>query len=108
MAKRVVDSDTECWIWQGSFFSDGYGQISFKNRPLRVHRAVMELLNGVPGMIDKTNAIQVLHRCDNPKCLNPEHLFLGDAADNMHDRDAKGRTCKGERHPRWNPERHAA
>jgi hypothetical protein len=84
----------------GSFFADGYPQVSHMNRPLRVHRAMMELYRGVPGMLDKTNHIHVLHECDNPKCVNPSHLFLGTVQDNMKDRDAKGRGARGERH-RW-------
>lgn len=97
LAKRLI-APSGCWIWCGLRFSDGYGQVNYKNRPLRVHRAAMELWNGEPGMLDKTSPIQVLHRCDTPLCFNPDHLWLGDPKANNGDRDAKGRGYRGEGH----------
>lgn len=99
MTRRIIN-EQGCWIWTGGYFSDGYGETSYRKRPLRVHRAAMELFNGTPGMIDKTNPIQVLHRCDDSRCFNPDHLFLGTATDNMADRDRKGRQAKGEKNYR--------
>lgn len=98
MERFVPEGD--CWLWRGAFFPDGYPQISYRNRATRVNRAVMELVNGVPGLIDGSNPVHVLHSCDNRRCVNPSHLFLGTNADNMRDRNQKGRTAKGERH--WN------
>jgi hypothetical protein len=65
--------------------------------PLRSHRFAYELEHGpIP------DGLFVLHRCDNRKCCNPKHLFIGTQADNMHDMDAKGRRVtpdrRGERH----------
>lgn len=83
-----------CWRWTASTTSFGYGQLNpgWRNAaPVRAHRVSWEIHNGpIPAGLD------VLHRCDNPPCSNPDHLFLGTALDNMRDMIAKGRA----RHPR--------
>lgn len=77
----------QCWEWTGSGFSkDGYGLFSFKAVSYRSHRISYYLFNG---NISKDKFI--CHKCDNPKCVNPKHLFEGTGADNAHDRDIKGR-----------------
>lgn len=78
----------ECWEWQASRVSAGYGKISLPHsRQLEgAHRVAWKLTNGpIP------DGLFVLHRCDNPPCCNPSHLFLGTHADNMKDMTAKGR-----------------
>lgn len=79
----------ECWPWQAYRQRGGYGRICVKDgrrQPIQyAHRVAWEITHGDPG------AAYVLHRCDNPACCNPAHLFLGTQADNMRDRDAKGR-----------------
>lgn len=79
-----------CWEWGGWRHEHGYGRIravsTGKSKFLRTHRVSWAIHNGpVPVGMD------VLHRCDNPPCCNPAHLFLGTDADNMNDMAAKGR-----------------
>lgn len=81
-----------CWIWLGKPTPKGYGIISVDKRHAYAHRFAFALHNGpIPDGLD------VLHSCDNPLCVNPEHLFLGTHVDNMADMVAKGRNPRGER-----------
>lgn len=76
-----------CWTWTGSRNRKGYGYLNVNGLEKTAHRAAYALTNGpVP------DGLWVLHRCDNPPCCNPGHLFLGTNADNVADRVAKGRT----------------
>ena len=89
------DGADGCWNWTGAKFKGtGYGQIQVNGRPKRAHRVAWELSNGpVPA------GVLVLHRCDNPSCVNPTHLFLGDHQANYDDMVSKGRrkVAAGER-----------
>lgn len=85
-----------CWPWQGASSQHGYGHINSgpkPNRRLIASRVSYELANGPipPGA-------HVLHSCDNPPCVNPAHLFLGDPKDNSDDKVKKGRHARGETH----------
>lgn len=86
-----------CWEWQAGCNKYGYGKFKRNTQPCRAHRVAWELING-----DIPDGLHVLHTCDNRKCCNPKHLFLGTNQDNMDDKVAKGRQHKvptGERHP---------
>jgi hypothetical protein len=78
--------EDECWPWRGARHEKGYGRFG----PRRVHRSMYETFVG-----PIRDGLHVLHRCDNPPCCNPAHLFLGTNADNVADRVAKGRTRTG-------------
>lgn len=90
--KWIPEPNSGCWLWEGSINSDGYGHIGAGDpaRPAfvaKAHRVSYELHCGpIPA---KT---LVCHRCDNPSCVNPHHLFLGSHQDNMQDRAAKKRS----------------
>lgn len=90
------DGEDGCWNWTGAIVYGGYGSVrdTFKRKTVRVHRVVYEHMIGPipPGM-------QALHKCDNPKCCNPKHLFLGDHKANSDDKIEKGRDKnRGEQH----------
>ena len=91
---KVARKDKGCWIWTAHIGTDGYGTISVGASPVKAHRLSWIIHFGAvePGMC-------VCHTCDNKICVRPDHLFLGTIQDNTADRDAKGRQCRGERHP---------
>lgn len=75
-----------CWQWKGIENSNGYGRFSYKDSHRLAHRFSYELFFGpVP------NGMNVCHRCDNRKCVNPEHLWLGSQSQNLSDAVSKGR-----------------
>lgn len=83
-----------CWEWAGALNDGGYGVIGHRRRAtLRAHRVSWELAFGP---IAATGKSCILHRCDNRKCVRPDHLFLGDHADNAKDAVSKERMALGE------------
>ena len=77
-----------CWVWTAGRLSTGYGAIRWNGRQCLAHRVAFELANGpIP------KGVHVCHTCDNPSCVNPPHLFLGNDRDNLRDMTAKGRSC---------------
>jgi hypothetical protein len=85
-AKFTPEPMSGCWLWTGAVQGHGYGCFHVGGQPLQAHRMAWQLTHGsiAPG-------IHVLHRCDNPACVNPSHLFLGDPKINAQDRSKKGR-----------------
>lgn len=77
-----------CWVWTGHL-QRGYGQIRKGRGKVRAHRCAWELTFG-----PITNKLWVLHKCDNPTCVRPSHLFIGTALDNSQDMLKKGRGNK--------------
>jgi hypothetical protein len=83
---------TPCLEWKAGRYTRGYGKFKLNGRHDGAHRVAMMLEN-----VEIGNSC-VLHRCDNPPCVNTDHLFLGTQADNMADMDMKGRRARGEKH----------
>lgn len=87
-----VDLDTACWEWTGCLLR-GYGQFHYNGRTYMAHRVAYELL-----VSPMPHGLNVLHRCDNPSCVNPKHLYLGTQQDNVNDMWARGRAKPGAHH----------
>lgn len=91
----ITANPDKCWEWQSSKNDQDYGRFLFNRKSRAAHRIAWELTYG-----EIPDGLSVLHKCDNRKCCNPAHLFLGTHLDNMRDMVQKGRhvPCLGERH----------
>lgn len=88
--KNIIYTEN-CWEWNGRITQYGYGKFSYLGFGGMAHRLSYMIYCGVASKC-------VLHTCDNRRCVNPDHLFLGTKDDNNKDRAAKGRSCRGESH----------
>jgi hypothetical protein len=97
--EKFERDENGCWVWTGSTQNSGYGKLlGFDGKTISAHRASWLLHHGdIPGNL------QVLHTCDNRSCVNPDHLFLGTASDNMRDCSEKNR-LGGNAVPKLTPE----
>lgn len=87
-----TETASGCWEWNGSLNSHGYGQLADGSGiPTQAHRAAYEVFHG-----GSPAGFDVCHKCDNRRCMNPAHLFLGTREDNLGDMSRKGRNPTGE------------
>ena len=90
---KFVRKGKNCWEWKGATYVKGYGEIGVTNQLIGAHRVSWQIHYGpIP------KGLCVLHRCDNPPCTNPKHLFLGTKGDNNRDKVKKWRHRYGVHH----------
>lgn len=90
--RHVTDGD--CWEWTAARTVHGYGRVRWQGHVRRVHRVVAHLVYELN--LDDP-AQRALHRCDNPPCFNPDHLYVGTQSDNVADMVARGRARGGDK-----------
>lgn len=94
MTNIKIDTETGCWEWKRWVQPNGYGVLWIEDKVWGVHRLMHIIHNGA-----LSSEEIVCHTCDNPSCVNPDHLWSGTHKDNMQDAMQKGRAIKGERVP---------
>ena len=87
-------SETECWVWKKALCQRGYGKFQVGRKETKAHRLAL-----VASGFEIPEGMFSCHKCDNPPCCNPNHLFIGSPADNQRDMANKGRSCIGEKNP---------
>lgn len=86
LQKMQPEPNSGCWIWTSTIGTDGYGKFIFQRKRYRAHRASYQTFIGA-----LTPGLYVCHKCDNPSCINPDHLFQGTNRENQIDCNKKGR-----------------
>ena len=84
--KVKVKSENDCWLWTAATTNGGYGVIGHRDKTVRAHRLSYEMANGP---IPRNHVVR--HKCDNPACVNPDHLEIGTQADNICDAVSRNR-----------------
>ena len=89
-----MDKTESCWNWIASIHKTGYGQFKFDGKMVPTHRMSWKLTYGDIPKGEEYHGVCVLHTCDNRRCVNPDHLFLGSHVDNMKDKNMKNRQAR--------------
>jgi hypothetical protein len=96
LSRAEPEQNSGCWLWFRSLDGKGYGSVSLNGKNVRAHRLSWVLHKGpIP------HGLCLLHKCDTPACINPDHMRIGTHAENMRDRTIKGRgaTFPGNKNP---------
>lgn len=83
----IYVSESNCWVWPKCKDKNGYGKVSIKRVGFLAHRISWSIANKK----DLTSDVHICHACDNPSCINPDHLWAGSARENIYDAIKKGR-----------------
>jgi HNH endonuclease len=91
---EIIELQDGCWLWRGAVIPQGYGMVRWDGKTRRAHQIAYFLRYGYwPGYL--------MHRCDTPRCVRPDHLIDADHRANMADMVSKGRSTMGERNPQY-------
>lgn len=100
LLNNTIKTKSGCMEWKGATDPTGYGRVRVFGKSINTHRAILILMGTkIPDGYD------VCHKCDNPACINPKHLFVGTRSDNVKDCVKKGRFSRprGDKHPSYKP-----
>jgi hypothetical protein len=87
--RTIPEPNSGCWLWTGGLSSSNYGKLRFRGRSAQAHRLSYDVYKGpIP------EGFSVCHKCDNPPCVNPDHLYAGTAKDNCRDKIERKRDGK--------------
>ncbi len=95
LLRRRTISAVGCWEWKGSLDHGGYGKIALRSEGKSLLRGVHRVAAAIWMGFELESELQICHHCDNRKCFNPEHLFIGTQKDNVRDALTKGRLDPG-------------
>lgn len=98
--EKTIECESGCIEWTGAKVPRGYGRVFWRGKPRYAHRVSLEMAG-----VEVPENLMVLHTCDNPSCVKPEHLRIGTQFDNMRDASRKGRCVRvqdwrGEKNPK--------